>query len=193
MQTMTTTTRIVASAVGAVLGAALVIGGLNGAFDFSSTASGAVPLVTSHDAGTPAIAGVETGERTDPALAGAIAPAANGSTGAGPGGSTGGGRPAPGQPVLDPPVVDPPAGGGGKPEGPGPVVDPPLGGGGKPKGPGPIVGNPVLDPKPEPVIRDHRGENPGGGGVVVTPSGPTGSVIRDHRNDATSPVFPFGH
>jgi len=89
-------------------------------------------------------------------------PTGNGSTGNGAGnGSTGQGNPQTGNPPQTPPttMVGPPVGGGH-----GPINDP-------------LPPIDVADPGP--IVRDHRGDNAGGGGVTVTPT----PVVRDHRGE----------
>ena len=62
------------------------------------------------------------------------------------------------------------------------LVAPPAGGGGKPPVADPFPGGGVIDPGP--VVRDHRGDNAGGGGVTVSDT----PVVRDHRGEGDGPI-----
>lgn len=200
----TRTQKIMMAAVGGLLGGTLAVGGFTAAtagaaepgvrpattvapagdkLGIGSAPLGAVPVSAPSTApGSPQAAPVAQapGGGADVPGAGQSGP---------PGGPGGSGEPS-GHPggSTDPGHQDP--GHPGEPTNPGPFpppIDPP----GVPTNPGPFPPLPPVPPidppgvpqhDPDPVVRDHRGDNPGGGGVTVENT-PVDPIVRDHRTD----------
>lgn len=180
--TTTSTRRFATTAVGTVIGAALLVGGLSGCNASGSVspsispAGGATPsvVVDAPVTGGPTLGDVPGGPAVSSG-AGQNGPASSGGSGTQP---AGGGQPGSSNP-----------GGGTQPGSEDPGTTPPADPPGDPKPIDPGTGSGHDPVKPKPVVRDHRDpKNPGTGssapgGVTVTPSNPYGgATVRDHRD-----------
>lgn len=207
----TPTQKALLAAVGAVLGSTLVMAGCSAfgtaeASEASRPVSSATPLGGKQGLAPTVVPGVAVPVAGVEVPADAVALPQTGGPGVAPGGPSGeqpsgppsehpSGPPteAPGHheedpyegpkdPHHPPKPIDPP----GVPENPGPFPPKPIDPPGVPQNPGPFPPiDPPFEPKPDPIVRDHRGgdEDPAtaGGGVVVKDTVPD-PIIRDHRD-----------